>query len=130
MDFKKFITEGTSTGDVAIHTGKLGLSKCECCGSKIEESAVGSVGRTGFADAKAHVTPELRAQFKKIVKQLGGKTVARQLLAEMNHGIQEGMKGAVRSDIESALQTLSSNCTVSGLEEAIDEVLDLMDLCK
>ena len=50
------------------------------------ESPVGIVGRTGANDAKAHVTPELRSEFKKIVKKLGGKTVARQLLAEMNAG--------------------------------------------
>jgi len=50
------------------------------------ESAVGMVGRTGVADAKAHVGAELRAEFKKIVKKIGGKTVARQLLAEMNAG--------------------------------------------
>jgi len=54
--------------------------------SKLFESAVGSIGRTGSADAKAHVGPELRNEFKKIVKKLGGKTVARQLLAEMNAG--------------------------------------------
>jgi len=54
--------------------------------SAINESPVGMVGRTGAADAKAHVGAELRAQFKKIVKQIGGKTVARQLLAEMNAG--------------------------------------------
>ena len=52
----------------------------------LKESAVGMVGRTGAIDAKAHVTAELRAEFKKIVKKLGGKTVARQLLAEMNAG--------------------------------------------
>ena len=52
----------------------------------IDESAVGMVGRTGVADAKAHVGAELRAEFKKIVKKIGGKTVARQLLAEMNAG--------------------------------------------
>lgn len=50
------------------------------------ESPVGMPGRTGSADADAHVTPELRAEFKKIVKQLGGKTVAKKLLAEMNAG--------------------------------------------
>lgn len=52
----------------------------------LTESPVGMVGRTGAIDAKAHVTPELRAEFKKLVKKLGGKTVARQLLAEMNAG--------------------------------------------
>jgi len=54
--------------------------------TELFESAVGSVGRTGAADAKAHVGPDLRAEFKKIVKKIGGKTVARQLLAEMNAG--------------------------------------------
>jgi len=54
--------------------------------SNLFESAVGLVGRTGAADAKAHVSAELRAEFKKVVKALGGKTVARQLLAEMNAG--------------------------------------------
>lgn len=48
------------------------------------ESPVGQRGRTGAADAKAHVTPELRAEFKKLVKQLGGKAVARELLNTMN----------------------------------------------
>lgn len=52
----------------------------------IFESAVGLVGRTGYADAKAHVGSELRTEFKKIVRAIGGKTVARQLLAEMNNG--------------------------------------------
>ncbi len=46
----------------------------------IVESPVGTVGRTGVKDAEAHVTDELRAEFKKIVKKLGGKTVAGQLL--------------------------------------------------
>ena len=54
--------------------------------SKLFESAVGMVGRTGAADAKAHVSEELRTEFKAMVKKLGGKTVARQLLAEMNAG--------------------------------------------
>jgi len=48
------------------------------------ESPVGSVGRTGTKDAEAHVTDELRAEFKKIVKKLGGVSVARQLILELN----------------------------------------------
>jgi len=68
--------------------------------SKLFESAVGLVGRTGAADAKAHVSEELRTEFKMMVKKLGGKTVARQLLAEMNAGgaIQESFDHAFFDD--------------------------------
>ena len=52
--------------------------------SELFESPVGSIGRTGAADAIAYVTPELRAEFKKIVKKIGGKSVAKELLATMN----------------------------------------------
>jgi len=51
---------------------------------KLIESPVGQVGRTGQLDANNHVTPELQKEFMKIVKQLGGKTVARLLLSKMN----------------------------------------------
>lgn len=44
------------------------------------ESPVGSVGRTGVKDAEEYVTDEKIAEFSKIVKKLGGKTVARHLL--------------------------------------------------
>lgn len=47
---------------------------------KINESAVGEIGRTSKADAEAHITPELQAEFEKIIKQIGGKAVARALL--------------------------------------------------
>jgi len=83
--------EDTASADIAQTEPKLGLTKkCpkEDC-DDLDESPVGKVGRTGVLDAKAHVSDTLRAQFKKIVKQLGGKTVARQLLAEMNSGIVE-----------------------------------------
>ena len=66
----------------------------------LKESAVGLVGRTGAADAKAHVGEALRAEFKKIVKKIGGKTVARQLLAEMNAG-----GPIVESDSQDEFQT-------------------------
>ena len=46
----------------------------------ILESAVGTPGRTTKEDAEAHITPELRAEFEKIIKQIGGKAVARALL--------------------------------------------------
>ena len=100
MNFKKLFQEETSSGDIAVFTGKLGdkkkqktpmHKKCasdnsDDCIKTLKESPVGSVGRTGASDAKAHVNAKLRAEFKKIVKALGGKTVARQLLAEMNAG--------------------------------------------
>ena len=44
------------------------------------ESAVGEVGRTSKEDAEAHITPELKAEFEKIIRQIGGKAVARALL--------------------------------------------------
>jgi len=54
----------------------------------IIESPVGKVGRTGIKDADEYITatPALRAEFKKMVKKLGGKTVALKLLKEMNFG--------------------------------------------
>ena len=49
------------------------------------ESPVGKVGRTKDSEAAEHIeTSGLAKQFRKIVKQLGGKNVARQLLANMN----------------------------------------------
>ncbi len=51
------------------------------------ESAVGKPGRTGVKDAEAYeASPELRAEFKKIVQKLGGKALALKLLREMNFG--------------------------------------------
>ena len=46
----------------------------------LKESPVGEVGRTGKKDAEKHVTPELQKRFMKIVKEMGGKTVAMTLL--------------------------------------------------
>lgn len=84
--FKEVFEEGTTSADIAQTSGKIGKLLCEKCGQEMNESPVGSIGRTGVADAAAYVTPELRAKFKKLVKEMGGKTVARQLLAEMNPG--------------------------------------------
>ena len=41
--------------------------------------------------------------------------------------IIDEMKGGLRSDLESALQTIAQNCKSKRMHEAIDEVLDLMD---
>ena len=46
----------------------------------INESPVGAVGRTGQSDALNYITPELKNEFFKLVKMLGGKTVARELI--------------------------------------------------
>jgi hypothetical protein len=48
----------------------------------LNESAVGKVGRTGKSDAETFVknNPEVIKQFKNIVKKVGGKAVAAQIL--------------------------------------------------
>ncbi len=127
--FKSEFTEGTVSADIAQSTSTL--KKCPECGQSLNESAVGLVGRTGAGDADTYITADIRAEFKKIVKKLGGKTVARKLLAEMNPGLKEarGMNGKIRGDIESSLLTLQNYCKSQDMEAAIDEVLDLMDVC-
>jgi hypothetical protein len=44
------------------------------------ESPVGKKGRTSVKDAHAHISPELEKEFFKLVKLMGGKTVADVLL--------------------------------------------------
>ena len=52
---------------------------------EMNESPVGKVGRTRNFEALEHIeNSDLAKKFRKIVKELGGKTVARQLLAGMN----------------------------------------------
>ena len=48
----------------------------------LKESAVGSRGRTGKADAIQYVkdNPEVIKDFKRIVSQIGGKAVAAEIL--------------------------------------------------
>lgn len=49
------------------------------------ESAVGKVGRTSGLEAAAHIEANgLEKKFAKIVRELGGKTAARLLLAKMS----------------------------------------------
>jgi len=48
------------------------------------ESPVGTVGRTGKIDALNHIDDNLKKKFFKIVKELGGKTVARELINTLN----------------------------------------------
>lgn len=48
----------------------------------VNESAVGKVGRTGRGEAEVFVqnNPDIIKKFKKFVSQMGGKTVASQIL--------------------------------------------------
>jgi len=50
----------------------------------LSESPVGKVGRTKDSEAKEHIeNTDIEKRFKKIVKELGGKAVAKHLLATM-----------------------------------------------
>lgn len=60
----------------------------------ILESAVGTPGRTTVKDAEEHINDELIAEFKKIIKKLGGKTVAKVLLDKL------GQKAEIKDEIE------------------------------
>ena len=68
----------------------------------IHESPVGSVGRTKDSEALAHIeSTDLAKKFRKIVKELGGKNVARQLLAGMNQSGNKVNVGNI-SDVSEA----------------------------
>lgn len=60
----------------------------------MNESAVGTPGRTTVKDAEEHINDELIAEFKKIIKKLGGKTVAKVLLDKL------GQKPEIKDEIE------------------------------
>ena len=60
----------------------------------MNESAVGTPGRTTVKDAEDHINDELVAEFKKIIKKLGGKTVAKVLLDKL------GQKPEIKDEIE------------------------------
>jgi len=60
----------------------------------ILESAVGKPGRTTEKDAEDHIDDELVAEFRKIIKKLGGKTVAKVLLDKL------GQKSEIKDEIE------------------------------
>lgn len=61
---------------------------------KMNESAVGTPGRTTVKDAEDHINDELLAEFKKIIKKLGGKTVAKVLLDKL------GQKAEIKDEID------------------------------
>lgn len=60
----------------------------------MNESAVGTPGRTTVKDAEDHINDELLAEFKKIIKKLGGKTVAKVLLDKL------GQKAEIKDEID------------------------------
>ena len=60
----------------------------------IMESAVGAPGRTTVKDAEDHINDELVAEFKKIIKKIGGKTVAKVLLDKL------GAKPEIKDEID------------------------------
>jgi hypothetical protein len=80
---------------------------------KLQESPVGKVGRTKDSEAAEHIeNSNLAKQFRKIVKELGGKNVARQLLAGMK---QSGNR--VKSDgTESTNEAKTMNPTTFLIE--------------
>jgi hypothetical protein len=72
---------------------------------QIDESAVGSVGRTGINDAEMYINenPALISEFKKIVVKMGGKSVARRVIdkisfskkiTESSETVEDYMRGA------------------------------------
>jgi len=68
----------------------------------IKESPVGMVGRTGTMDAQMHIdNSDIKNEFKKIVKKLGGKTVAKALLDNMS---KKEIMSEAKESIESYLR--------------------------
>ena len=76
------IVEGTGTGDIAQSTVTMSMYKKKLEKDEdLDESPVGARGRTDAKSALAHLTPELKKRFRKLLKDVGGKTVLRALLA-------------------------------------------------
>ena len=86
----KINTNGDFTFEVPKYRGKEAILPKKF----IMESAVGKPGRTTEKDAEEHINDELVAEFKKIIKKLGGKTVAKVLLDKL------GQKAEIKDEIE------------------------------
>lgn len=63
----------------------------------LDESPVGSKGRTGANDAKNHISDDLIKEFNALIKKMGGKTVARQILG----GFKPVKKADLPKDLDS-----------------------------
>ncbi len=77
------IFDSTSSADIAQHSGNLYGNDDED-DEEVSESPVFTVGRNGAQDILDYITPAIKKEFKDLVKKIGGKTVARKLLDEMN----------------------------------------------
>ena len=86
MSFADYVKEGTVSSDIAQTDGSKKLLKKKLPEDPeeidLDESPVGSVGRTDAKSALSHLTPELKKRFRKLLKDVGGKTVMRYLLAD------------------------------------------------
>lgn len=74
--------DSTVSADIAQYSGKF----CDSDEDELQESPVYTVGRNGAQDIADHITPAVKKEFKDLVKKIGGKTVAKKLLDEMNSG--------------------------------------------
>lgn len=81
----------------------------------LNESPVGKPGRTGIADAQAHISDELVKEFQAIIKKLGGKAVATQLM--------NGFKPTPKPEINDQ----SAEVIVSEGSDYYDEIISAMD---
>lgn len=86
----KINVNGDFTFEVPNHKGKEAILPKKF----ILESAVGTPGRTTVKDAEEHINDELVAEFRKIIKKLGGKTVAKVLLDKL------GQKAEIKDEID------------------------------
>ena len=87
------------------------MKKFRDLANDVNESPVGMVGRTKDSEALAHIqASDLAKKFRKIVRELGGKNVARQLLAQMNQKGDEVKASSITgiADITEA-KTMSPN---------------------
>lgn len=75
---------------------------------EVLESPVGQVGRTKDSEALAHIenASDIQKKFKKIVRELGGVAVAKQLLSGMT---QSGKKVSPEAEVIEEAKTMSPN---------------------
>ena len=92
----------------------------------LQESPVGQPGRTGMADAQAHISDDLIKDFENIVKKLGGKTVARAILGGFKPAKPEVIDGSAvmeeKLSDEFVMQTLADADINSKIENGMVHV--------
>ena len=91
-----------------------------------DKTPAGMMGRTGTKDAEDHITDELKTRFKKVVSELGGKTVAMHLLGSM--ASRKPMMSEAKDISKKVIKLLKTGSVVvqdpDGLHIAIDEYDD------